>query len=721
MNYFPLIPAFAAFINFGLALFVFTRNVRLRLNQVFFVMGLALTVWNIGAALLFGATTSAASAVYLVRFMHMGVIFIPVAVLHLSALITHRSLGKALYAAYGTTFALAILNFTDWFIDGATKIGFMWVASPGPCYAIFLGLFASCTTPALLLIWYARLEAKAKGKKRFNALLLADCLLLFWGSHDLLPIFGITTYPFTHIPVYPWGLFAAGLYGLLVGHSLLHAQLLDIRVSIGRQAATLLRFFFLASVCYVAFVVGNLFLPGAFTLTWLAVGLFSILVGAAVAGIFFPRIMGGDSESIERRILGDRFEYHSQMRDFISRIIDYTDYDPLIIDTLQHIRQLMGLSSARIILLTPKTKEIRASVGFPVITQTQEQHSRLASVLDYFRNGTSELDFRNPQSSVLPNAEETHARQCLRPLDPEYAFAIKRPDALFGTVILGHKRDAVPFTQDDVELGQALASALAVTMDRIQLKDRATYLEKMELLSVMSSGLAHDLNNGLTPILTYLQMRGEEQRVAGSMDLFEKEDFSIALKNAQILRANIESTLFFSRQQKPNFQKVSALSLLERAFDLQIRPDRQKCKLMVRDDAQSDIECDAVMLGRIMDNLVGNAIDASENGGSIWIVASVLPATPLRKKWIRFRVTDQGSGIPPEILKKVFEPYFSTKKTGDTKRGFGLGLSIVERLIYLHGGIVTIESTVGKGTTVQFDIPAIQPDSSEHPFAASQH
>jgi signal transduction histidine kinase len=380
----------------------------------------------------------------------------------------------------------------------------------------------------------------------------------------------------------------------------------------------------------------------------------------------------------------------------------------------------MGLTSARIILLAPKTKEVRASVGFPVAKQSEEQNSRWPLVLDYFRNGTSELDFRNPQNGLLSTAEETQARLLLKALNPEYAFAIKRPDALFGTVILGHKRDGVPFTQDDVELGQSLANSLAITLDRIQLKDRATYLEKMELLSVMSSGLAHDLNNGLTPILTYLQMRGEQQRVSGPMDSTELEDFSIALKNAHILRANIESTLFFSRQQKPNFQKVRSLALLERALDLPIRPDRQNSKIMIKDEAQCDIECDAVMMGRVMDNLVGNAVDASDNGTSVWVVASVLPETPLRRKWIRIRITDQGSGIPPELLNKVFEPYFSTKKTGDTKRGFGLGLSIVERLIYLHGGIVTIESAVNKGTTVQFDIPAIQPDTSEHPFAASK-
>jgi signal transduction histidine kinase len=103
--------------------------------------------------------------------------------------------------------------------------------------------------------------------------------------------------------------------------------------------------------------------------------------------------------------------------------------------------------------------------------------------------------------------------------------------------------------------------------------------------------------------------------------------------------------------------------------------------------------------------LLSNAIDATPAGGSIRIEVTPLPRTERNREWYRVSVRDAGSGISPENLKRVFMPYFSTKNTGDKRRGFGLGLAIARKIVHLHGGNMVIASEQSKGTTVQVDLP----------------
>ena len=82
--------------------------------------------------------------------------------------------------------------------------------------------------------------------------------------------------------------------------------------------------------------------------------------------------------------------------------------------------------------------------------------------------------------------------------------------------------------------------------------------------------------------------------------------------------------------------------------------------------------------------------------------------TEARRDWLRVRISDKGAGIPAQDISRVFTPYFTTKTHGDEGRGFGLGLAICRKIVNLHGGNLTIRSEVGRGTTVQVDLPTKQ-------------
>ena len=118
------------------------------------------------------------------------------------------------------------------------------------------------------------------------------------------------------------------------------------------------------------------------------------------------------------------------------------------------------------------------------------------------------------------------------------------------------------------------------------------------------------------------------------------------------------------------------------------------------------IEMDAVLIKRLICNLLSNAVDASPAGAEIEVELAPLPKTELSRDWRRLKVIDHGEGISTENLERVFTPYFTTKNTGDGKRGFGLGLAIARNIVHLHGGNLSVASKEKKGTTVQVDLPS---------------
>lgn len=116
-------------------------------------------------------------------------------------------------------------------------------------------------------------------------------------------------------------------------------------------------------------------------------------------------------------------------------------------------------------------------------------------------------------------------------------------------------------------------------------------------------------------------------------------------------------------------------------------------------------------------NLVYNALDASIPSMTVRIAAM-----PGRRGRVQLLVADEGSGISPEDRERIFDPYFTTKQYGQEIRGFGLGLTIVQKIAHLHGGSVTVDSTPGKGATFTIDLPCEPPaksgDSSHRPAQA---
>ncbi|HVT73537.1 MAG TPA: HAMP domain-containing sensor histidine kinase [Lacunisphaera sp.] len=264
-------------------------------------------------------------------------------------------------------------------------------------------------------------------------------------------------------------------------------------------------------------------------------------------------------------------------------------------------------------------------------------------------------------------------------------------------LILGVRQSLRPYTYPEISVLVRIVELMDNILSHARLAATAARISRLEAAATMSRGLAHDLNNLTTPVATYLLHR-DGQDPPGSAEAYVHR---AATRAMGVVQDYIRESLFFSRKLVPDFHDVNAQSIIEPALGLaRERSLERGVDLRASFDSSLCFSADAALLKRLLLNLLHNAIDASPSGAVVEI------SLQLRKtNLVCLAVSDQGVGIPREVLGRIFEPYFTTKGTGELIRGLGLGLAICRKIADLHGGEIDVHSSPGRGTKFVFTFP----------------
>lgn len=224
----------------------------------------------------------------------------------------------------------------------------------------------------------------------------------------------------------------------------------------------------------------------------------------------------------------------------------------------------------------------------------------------------------------------------------------------------------------------------------IELYNMAKHNDKMQSLGVLSAGLAHELRNPLTAIKTFIDLIPMK---------IENEDFRKELLNIvprELARLNdlVSSLLNYSKPKNPKPKKIKLDNVLDEVLILFKKNLQEKSIKITKNNTDIYLFVDESQLKQILINIIINSIDAIESDGLINIESMVI------EKKASIIISDNGIGIPKEILNKLFEPFYSSKSSG-----YGIGLSITERLIKENNGAIKIYSEVGLGTKVIIQLP----------------
>jgi hypothetical protein len=276
--------------------------------------------------------------------------------------------------------------------------------------------------------------------------------------------------------------------------------------------------------------------------------------------------------------------------------------------------------------------------------------------------------------------------------------------------------------RDEANQPQKILSVDTDVTEKKQLEAQFLRTQRLESLGTLASGIAHDMNNVLTPILAAsqllpLRLPNLDERSQSLLRMLEES----AKRGSQL----VQQILSFARGSDGTRSLIQIEHLLREVVrvarqtfpkSVDISINLATCNLWM-------ISADATQLHQVLMNLLINARDAMPDGGTLTIAAEnlVLDENYARMSidaragsYVVVTIADTGTGIPPELLERIFEPFFTTKEPG---KGTGLGLSTTLGIVKSHGGFVNVYSEIGQGTRFKIYLPAEKDSNLVSPTA----
>ena len=225
--------------------------------------------------------------------------------------------------------------------------------------------------------------------------------------------------------------------------------------------------------------------------------------------------------------------------------------------------------------------------------------------------------------------------------------------------------------------------------------------EKLESLGLAAGGIAHDFNNLLTAIIGNLSL------AAANAPVVVKERIEASKKASLRAQDLAQQLLTFAKGGAPIKKTASMRQLVLDTVGFSLSGTNIRSEFLLPEDLWP-VEIDAGQISQVIGNLAVNAIQAMEKGGTVHVTGENLlvgredaPPTLKAGRYVRIAVRDEGAGIPEEIQKKIFDPYFTTKP-----KGSGLGLATSYSIVRNHDGLIALESGPGEGARFVIYLPA---------------
>lgn len=382
------------------------------------------------------------------------------------------------------------------------------------------------------------------------------------------------------------------------------------------------------------------------------------------------------------RRLAQKISDFERLRDFNENIVESINIGVFAVDLNDRIESWNA--QMEVMYATPRAEALRKHLSDVFPAEFQQEFERLRG-----EQGVATLyKFRLP----TPTGESRTANITVAPL-------LNRDFQAVGRIII----------VDDIT-------------DRINMETQLTQAEKLSSIGLLAAGVAHEVNTPLAVISSYAQMlgkqlRGDESNQARLQPVLDKI-------TQQTFRASeiVNGLLNFSRTGSVDFARVDVNAMLGDTVLLlehQLRSSRVKVETNYATDLPA-IHGNRGKLQQVAVNLILNAKDAlleHATAGSIKISTAYLPSGS-----VEIRIEDDGPGMAPEVLRKIYDPFFTTKSNPreGQRKGTGLGLAVTYGIVQEHGGSIEASSTVGEGTTFRLLFAAMESNADGRARTARQ-
>jgi len=418
---------------------------------------------------------------------------------------------------------------------------------------------------------------------------------------------------------------------------------------------------------------------------------------------------------IDRFFYRDWYSYRNTLLQLGRQLSSITDQRSLYEELVKQLVEILYLQNAYIVELIEEkpnnvsTFRLAASHG---LTEKEISSSRnlthgfdldLSSpVMERF------IEKLNPihvdQIWIFPGLPEDFKalREDMDDIHTQMMVPIVLNGKLIGNLCLGRKRSGANFTFKDIQLLKSLQHEVGLALKNSDLIQGLIEAERLASLGEMSAKIAHEINNPLTVILMNAQLQLEKElssEISDTLNLIVKHS-----KNIKELTRG-----YMNLGKSGEFEKKNLLlSEVLRSTVNSLKPLGQLKHVKLEEsyaNGESEVSADFSSLEQVFRNLLLNAVHATAGNPNRKIIVGVKPSE--NGDNVEAFVSDNGTGINPDIIDKIFDQYFSTKKE---EMGTGLGLTVVKEIIeVVHEGKISVESEIDKGTVFRILLPTVDP------------
>jgi two-component system, NtrC family, sensor kinase len=696
--------AAGSLVAFLVGLFVLFRGESRGLTRrSWFALCVVVSLWHVGKFLIVTAASEsfASWAAYLI---YIAAILIPPSYLHfILALLgeerSHRTVLRASYLLAGVEYLLLL--------DGRLIAGVAYLRHIGfyevPSQAYWLYVINYTVVPSFaivrLAIVFGRSESAVK-KNQLKYVIYSSLIGFIAGITSFLPIIGSSIPPFGAPVVY--------FYTVPITYAVARYRLLDIDVVIKKSVIYAVLLLGLLLPCYGIVILGQKLAFGAVSYEFSI----STLVLLIIVAFFFPKLRFRTEEALERVFFKKRIDYRDTLLRSSRDMVSIVSIRALADNLVRTIGKSLSIEKVSLLLNNDAKASygIEATVGLD-FDRPEEIFLSRGSPLIQLLQRRKEPIVKEELEWIPVGPETSQTIETMAKLGAEICLPILSKDTLIGILNLGHKEDRTIYSNEDLEMLSTLTNQAAIAIENARLyenlkqsQDTLRRADRLSSLGLLTAGLAHEIRNPLVAIRTFTQLLPERYDDAEFREGFQ----GLALKEVDRICGLINDLLSFARPSKPNVVPENVNDVVDNITRILETQAKEKNVVIARDfgDNLPKAWIDREQMKQVFMNLILNAIQAMQEGGSISISTRAISrnGTEPSGEFVQVEVRDTGIGIPEENVQHIFDPFFTSKDEGS-----GLGLAVSHQIVQEHGGFVTVESTVGKGTAFFVHVPVGKP------------
>lgn len=710
-NPYAIPPFFTAIFLFALGFFVFIKNIRLMPNIAFGLLSLSSAIWQFGFGMEY-LSIKEETALFWNRFVYLGVPFIVPTMYHFSVSFPgFKEQKRFVILSYILAAIFVLLSRTDYFITGLRKYFWGYYTNPGILHHPFLIIWFSLGIVSIINLYKGYKNINSALERRRRKYMFLALIISLIGTLDYLPAYGLQLYPFGYLPVV--------ICLSLIAYAILKYSVMDVSVTITRTGIFIGVYTLVLGLPFLLGVFGKNTLINLWGENWW-LGPLALIAVLATAGPFAYIYFQKRAEAI---LLREQRKYQEILRQTamgMTRIRNPRQLLNLIVDIL--IKNVHITHSAVYLPDAGYTQFIMRSCRNFKKGQA-DSISAKSKLLPWLENNKKPL----LHDEISRKAQdETGAEQAFKKIEEEMRLlnaVVVVPgfleDKLVSIITLGEKNSGRIYTAEDLNIFSILAgqAALAIenaslydnierkvkerTRELVEVQKQLVQAEKLATVGTLAGGVAHEINNPLTAILTSVQMLLAS---GGKIDAeFDRESLELIEEATKRCRTIVQKLMVYARKplETSDISNVDLLEVIKNVdsfLNYQLAQDNVKISINAPDDKYL-VMGNRNELEQVVTNMILNARDAITQAKKLGQVNISLLKDDGK---INLRITDDGCGIPENILHKIFDPFFTTKDVG---KGLGLGLSICQSIIEKHNGSVSVQSEANKGTTFTIELP----------------